>query len=79
MSHSVVVPDTSVLLKWVLESADEKDRERALDPRASWLSGRCATVLPSLWFFEVGNNSYFRKTSNAGHVELLANWSSARL
>ena len=52
---AVVVPDTSVLLKWVLESKDEADRDRALELRESWLAGRCAIVLPSLWFFEVGN------------------------
>ena len=51
----VVVPDSSVLLKWVLESEDEQDRDHALDLRESWLSGRCSIVVPSLWFFEVGN------------------------
>jgi len=51
----VVVPDASVLLKWVLESTDEKDRGSALEIREAWLSGSCSIVLPSLWFFEVGN------------------------
>lgn len=51
----IVVPDSSVLLKWVLESEDEEDRDRALDLRESWLSGRCLIVVPSLWFFEVAN------------------------
>ena len=140
----IVVPDTSVLLKWVLESEDEEDRGRALELREAWLSGRCTIVLPSLWFFEVGNilgmkqpaiapqlmeiltgyrieeevpaaiyekafelmkkfkvtfydaayhavainrsgmmltadDTYFRKTSRAGHVSVLASWSSTRL
>ena len=51
----VLVPDASVLLKWVLESDDERDRDRALEIRDDWLSGRCTIVLPSLWFFEVGH------------------------
>lgn len=51
----ILVPDPSVLLKWVLESDDEEDRDRALEIRDAWLSGRCAIVLPSLWLFEVGN------------------------
>ncbi len=51
----VLVPDASVLLKWVLESEDEEDRELALQLREAWLSHRCEIVLPSLWFFEVGN------------------------
>ena len=51
----ILVPDTSVLLKWAIESKDETDRDRALELRDAWLSGRCAIVLPSLWFFEAGN------------------------
>jgi predicted nucleic acid-binding protein len=54
-THPILVPDASVLLKWVLESDDEQDRDRALEIREAWLSGRCAIMLPSLWFFEVGN------------------------
>jgi predicted nucleic acid-binding protein len=141
--HPVLVPDTSVLLKWVLESADEGDRDHALELRGLWLAGRCSIVLPSLWFFEVGNilgirepelaaqfmqiltgyrfeeesppsvfkktfelmkrfkvtfydaayhatamnrsgtmitadRAYYKKTSAAGHVDLLANWSSTK-
>ena len=51
----VFVPDASVILKWVLESKDENDRERALELRQIWLSGNCVIMLPSLWFYEVGN------------------------
>src|SRR5262245_6504054 len=53
--YPVLVPDASVLLKWVLESEDEEDRDHAMKIRESWLSGACEIVLPSLWFFEVGN------------------------
>lgn len=53
--HSVLVPDASVLLKWVLESDDEQDRNRALQLRETWLAGNHSIVLPSLWLFEVGN------------------------
>ena len=51
----VFVPDASVLLKWALQSSDEDGRDRALELQQMWLSGNCAIVLPSLWFFEVGN------------------------
>jgi predicted nucleic acid-binding protein len=143
MSRTIIVPDTSVLLKWVLESEEEEDRNRALELRESWLADKCAIVLPALWFFEVGNilgmkepdlaeqligvlvryafeeepaaniyaktfelmkrfkvtfydavyhatairhggimvtadDTYFRKTSRVGHIEILANWSSVR-
>ena len=55
MAPPVVVPDASVLLKWVLESKDEEDRDHALELRERWLSGECTVVVPSLWLFEVGN------------------------
>jgi predicted nucleic acid-binding protein len=55
MSDSLVVPDASVLLKWVLRSDDEGDRDRALDLKAAWLAGSCQIVVPTLWAFEVGN------------------------
>lgn len=51
----LLVPDASVLLKWVLESVKEADRDHALEIREAWLAGRCDIALPSLWFFEVGN------------------------
>lgn len=51
----ILVPDTSVLLKWVLESGEENDRDSALELREAWLAGNCSIVLPSLWLFEIGN------------------------
>jgi predicted nucleic acid-binding protein len=55
VSTNVLVPDASVLLKWVLRSADEPDRDRALALKAAWLEDACDLVVPSLWVFEVGN------------------------
>ena len=55
MNLRVIVPDASVLLKWSLDSGAERDRERALDIRQLWISGRHRIVLPSLWAYEVGN------------------------
>jgi predicted nucleic acid-binding protein len=140
-ANPVLVPDASVILKWVMESEDKEDRDHALGIRETWLSGRCDIALPSLWFFEVGNilgikqpklaaslmqlllgygfeeepheeifaksfelmktfkvtfydaayhavaikraglmitadDQYLRKTSSAGHVSALGNWSS---
>ncbi len=50
----LVVPDASVILKWVLRN-DEADREKALLILSGWFEGKHEIVLPSLWFFEVGN------------------------
>jgi predicted nucleic acid-binding protein len=55
MPAALVVPDASVLLKWVLRSNDEGDRDRALQLKAEWLAGSCQIVVPTLWAFEVGN------------------------
>lgn len=55
MNVPVIVPDASVLLKWSLDSADEKDREKALAIRRLWIAGRHRIILPSLWTYEVGN------------------------
>ena len=55
MNPPVIVPDASVLLKWSLDSADEKDRQKALDLRRLWIAGRHRIILPSLWTYEVGN------------------------
>ena len=49
------MPDASVLLKWILRSSDEPDRDRALDLKAAWLADDCELVVPSLWVYEVGN------------------------
>lgn len=52
---TVLVPDASVLLKWILRSDDEPDRDRALELKTAWLEDACELVVPSLWVFEVGN------------------------
>ena len=52
---SVVVPDASVLLKWILRSTDEPGRDQALELKEAWLNDACDIVVPTLWVFEVGN------------------------
>ena len=51
----MLVPDASVLLKWILRSKDEADRDRALELKAAWVADACELVVPTLWVFEVGN------------------------
>ena len=55
MSEPLVIPDASVLLKWVLRSDDEEARDRALQLKTAWLAGACEVAVPTLWVFEVGN------------------------
>ena len=51
----IVVPDASVLLKWVLRSPAEPDTEKALAIRDAALANIITLVVPGLWLYEVGN------------------------
>ena len=50
-----IVPDASVLLKWVFKAPEEKHTEQALVLLDYWVGGRINLVVPALWRFEVGN------------------------
>jgi predicted nucleic acid-binding protein len=51
----VVVPDASVLLKWVLPGKDEEETDQALRIRDAATRGELLLKAPSLWLYEVGN------------------------
>jgi predicted nucleic acid-binding protein len=51
----LIVPDASVLLKWVLPHDVEPDQARAIELRDAALAGAIACRVPALWLFEVGN------------------------
>jgi predicted nucleic acid-binding protein len=55
MGVPLVVPDASVLLKWVLPSNDEPDVNRALLLRAAALDETVHALVPAQWLYEVGN------------------------
>ena len=55
MPTPLVVPDASVLLKWVLPSDDEPDADRTIFLRDAILDETVRAVLPALWLYEVGN------------------------
>ena len=48
MALPIVVPDASVILKWVLPSADEPDAAQAHLVRAAVLEERVRVLVPSL-------------------------------
>ncbi len=50
-----VIPDASVLLKWVLPPNHEPYVEQALCIRNALLAGDVEILLPSLWYYELGN------------------------
>jgi predicted nucleic acid-binding protein len=55
MPIPLVVPDASVLLKWVLPSDDEPEADKALLMRAAILDEAVHALLPALCLYEVGN------------------------
>jgi len=63
----LVVPDASVLLKWVL-SDDEPEQEKALLIQNQWLEGRLRIVLPPLWLFEVANVLGLKRPESADPI-----------
>ncbi len=51
----IVVPDASVLLKWVLQRDDEADSPAALHLLNVYIEDRIEIHLPTLWRYEAGN------------------------
>ncbi len=51
----IVVPDASVILKWVLERDEGKDLPKALELQRAFLSEAIDLQVPTLWRYEVGN------------------------
>ena len=66
MARRLVVPDASVILKWVLPSEEESDLGQALALRDSIADGHVRAVVPSLWIYEVGNTLARRQPGRAG-------------
>lgn len=52
---NTVVLDASILLKWVLPETEEDFIAQANDIGAAALTGRVCLLVPSLWYYEVGN------------------------
>ena len=55
MPLPLVVPDASVILKWVLPSDDEPETSQALMLRKAIVDEDIRALLPALWLYEVGN------------------------
>ncbi len=50
-----IVPDASILIKWVLPRGIEPDQLAAYSLRDAVAAGKCELKLPPLWIYEVGN------------------------
>ena len=51
----IIVPDASVILKWVLEKEDEPDHRQAFRLQEGLVAEQIEIRLPALWRYEVGN------------------------
>lgn len=65
-----VVPDASVLLKWVLPPQFEEHVEQALVLRSAIAQRRVNAIVPALWYFE----KYLQTVAGEGHVMHLKDW-----
>lgn len=63
----VIVPDASIILKWVL-GEDEEDQDRATELLKGWLNQEYEFILPSLWIYEVGNVLGLKRPKDAGKI-----------
>ena len=61
----VVVPDASVILKWVLPAAEEADVEQAIRLRDAIANGQLRAIVPGLWIYELGNTLARRLPNSA--------------
>lgn len=61
-----VVPDASVILKWVLPGDDEPFSRQALALRQHYTADEVSLVVPTLWRFEIGNTLARRFPEDAG-------------
>lgn len=55
MAVPLVVPDASVILKWVLPPDDEPEGDRARMLRKAIVEEEVQALVPALWLYEVGN------------------------
>jgi predicted nucleic acid-binding protein len=64
----LLVPDASVILKWVLPPGEEPHAEEARRLLADFVAGEVDFVVPSLWYFEVGNTVARRLPAHAARI-----------
>jgi len=62
----LVVPDASVILKWVLPSEDEPRADRALMLLDAIIDNRIHAVVPAFWLYEAGNTVSRRFPEHSG-------------
>jgi predicted nucleic acid-binding protein len=65
---ATVVPDASVILKWVLDAEDEPGHAAAMRLLERRQQGEIELAVPPLWLFEVGNFLCRKRRADAAAV-----------
>jgi len=65
----IIVPDASVILKWVLEKENEPGYSPAVKLQEALLAEEIEILMPTLWRYEIGNVLGMKKPRMA--VELM--------
>jgi len=63
-----LVPDASVMLKWVLDAENEPGSTEAHQLLQKWGAGEIELWVPSLWIYEVGNVLCLKRPNVAGEL-----------
>lgn len=66
----LLVPDASVMLKWVLKTKED-DVDQALSLLSAWVAREVKLLLPSLWVYEVGNIVGRKNPERSGEIMTL--------
>ena len=70
----IIVPDASIILKWVLEKEDEPDYRQAFQLQESLVAEQIEMRLPTLWRYEVGKG--FSETGRIACPDLTGSYLS---
>ena len=65
---TAVVPDASIILKWVLDAEDEPGHAAASQLLERWQRGELRLVVPPLWLYEVGNVLCLKRPADAAEA-----------
>lgn len=65
---ATLVPDASVILKWVLDAENEPGQAAANQLLERWQKGELSLAVPSLWTYEVGNVLCMKRPADAFKV-----------
>jgi predicted nucleic acid-binding protein len=67
-SATTVVPDASVILKWVLDAEDEPGHTAASRLLERWQRREIGLAVPPLWLYEVGNVLCLKRPADAAEA-----------